>query len=156
MFIKYKLVKDTREYDKRSPFIKCHQHFLEKLFKCLLAIVKTRLELKTWTSRNQEFRQSTNGKQRGPQRNSLDISSTNVSSLICFHLNHGRNAMTTSHQRNIFENSKTRRGSFLLPFIHWCLIGSCFTSYIQKSEHKKISPQVYAILPLTLDDGRKT
>jgi hypothetical protein len=55
--------------------------------KDLLAILKNTLELERWTNRNQEFTQKTNRKQRGPQRNSVDISPINVGSQICFHLN---------------------------------------------------------------------
>ena len=47
----------------------------------LLAILKNTLELEQWTNRNQEFLQWTNRKERGPQRNPVDISP------ICFHLN---------------------------------------------------------------------
>ncbi len=44
----------------------------------ILAILKNILELGQWTNRNQEFTQCTNRKQRGPQRNSADISLINV------------------------------------------------------------------------------
>ncbi len=50
-----------------------------------LVILKNILGLDQWTSRNQEFRQWTNGKQLGPQRNSEDISPRNIT---CFHINY--------------------------------------------------------------------
>jgi hypothetical protein len=45
-----------------------------RLLNSHLAILKNILELEQWTIRNQEFRQWTKRKQRGPQRNSRDIS----------------------------------------------------------------------------------
>ncbi len=48
----------------------------------------------------------TNRKQRGPQRNSGDISSINVSSSICFHLNCLGNGNDNISSKVHFENSK--------------------------------------------------
>ncbi len=56
-------------------------------------------------------------KQRGPQRNSVDISPVNVSSSICFHSTAREIAMMTSHYRNNLKNSKTRISTYLLQYL---------------------------------------
>jgi len=70
---------------------------------CLLVNLKNILELEQWTNRNQEFRQWTNRKQRGPQKNSVDISPIHVTVFIpyVFIQTKWEMAMTTSHHRSI-------------------------------------------------------
>jgi hypothetical protein len=80
-----------------------------------IAILKNTLVLDQLTNRNQEFAQWTNRKQRGSQRNSVDISPINVRSLICFYLNCGNGNADISSEEH-FENSKTRRGPALLYY----------------------------------------
>ncbi len=56
-----------------------------------------------WTKRNQEFTQRTNRKQRGPQRNSVDISPISDSSPIRFHLNRVENGNDDISSEEHFE-----------------------------------------------------
>jgi len=64
------------------------------------------MELEKWINRNQEFTNITNRKQRGPQRNSLDISPINVCSPICFHLNRVENGNADISVEEHLENLK--------------------------------------------------
>ncbi len=67
------------------------------------------------TNRNQDSIQWTNMKQRGPQRNSVDKSPIiSVNSPIRFHLNRVGNGNDDISSEKHFENSKTRKGGYLL------------------------------------------
>jgi hypothetical protein len=56
-----------------------------------------------WTNKNQEFSQYINGKQRGPQRNLVDVSPRNIISPICFHLNRVGNGNDNTSSEANFE-----------------------------------------------------
>jgi hypothetical protein len=62
------------------------------------------MELEEWTIRNQEFSQGTSRKRRGPLRNLVDVSPTNVISTICFHLNHVGNGNDDISSEEPFKN----------------------------------------------------
>jgi hypothetical protein len=73
------------------------------------------LEPEQWTNRNQEFTQLTNGKQRGPQRNSVHTVYLQLMLVIeyVFTKTAREMAMTTSHQR---DNLKIQKPGEVLIF----------------------------------------
>ena len=87
--------------------------FFPWLLNSLIEIFINILDLENRTNRNQEFSQWISRKGRGPQRNLVDVSPTNVISPICFHLNRMGNGNDDISSEKHFENSKTSRGSYL-------------------------------------------